>query len=302
MWTLRRAWRAAPDAAWAAWAEECGDPLLAAVARAVASVASPVGQAVGTWMVHAPPRRSCDPRAFVFDLPFHVAGAALWLPSRRRVGFAPGPHSLLARTRALWCATLRDLHARRLTDPADVVRYAHPHVRDACLGSQWLRVPPSGLGCADCVPTPRPLLRTLQGALLGGRERRREQVAVLALIVAVLVNGVMPPGVRDSPRHAAPSFRARRWGETTAVAVRGTPGARPAHCSVCDAGVRALKRCAACGAAAYCSRACQKRDWNVLGHPLLCSLWRALSADSTRRMGRHLASFRRLARDTPPQW
>jgi hypothetical protein len=39
-------------------------------------------------------------------------------------------------------------------------------------------------------------------------------------------------------------------------------------CRVC--GVHAVKKCAQCKTAVYCSRDCQKFDWSKLGHSKVC--------------------------------
>jgi len=195
--------------------------------------------------------------------------------------------------RRVLCAWWRALHtfggpahpatAADVCSPCGVAKHAFDHLRGT---RAWHEAVAAALalpsGRVSC-PSPRPALRVMDAALADGRACHRRTIPVLLLVWAMLqlIAGsahrlwVAEGRPRISRRM---STRVRTFGPMAALALRDTGKAR---CDVCDDGDAQLRRCAACGMGAYCSRTCQKRAWRK-GHRHACLLWRAAMGKNGR--------------------
>jgi len=175
----------------------------------------------------------------------------------------------------------------------------------------------------------RPLLRALQRSLRHGSLRAQHHGSLLALVLAcvasfrvaveqfllglasaaqhadarassvaeeILRHGVPP---RPWPPHEATPDAAGTWG-AQAWATRAAVGSWEDKCWGVGrrpnkrCGRRPRRRCATCLTGFYCSRRCQKADWNRGGHDLFCPMWRALLTGNRRAWADFVMRFDRV--------
>jgi len=257
---------------WRSWQDVHGAPSCAArrIAGRVCSVAEPVARVLGDWTLRLPRK-------------FTATGNVADFGGKTCHPFIRDQHRLCAS----WWRALGTI-GLRTDDPTVVARDDFGRLRDAhdaVAGA--LALPTAWTG----TPSPRVLFRLLHACVRGDDMHGPHGVAVLLLIMAVLVNMATPRAAREYVARGGnenpvmrvrsqESLRVRTWGPLTALAIRGTPGTRPASCARCDRGAHTLRRCAACGVAAYCSRRCQKLAWRS-NHRFVCRLWRVAAGKNT---------------------